>query len=365
MRPDVAKLHAKTALNHFLNIRNSGLAKDANEELAKIYEKLNMPDSAIYFFKACIAIGTANNNPLGNVSFHKSLADLYLAKKDYQKAVENLGLYNNLYDSVINIEKNKAIEETSVKYETEKKDIDIILLNKDKALKDQLLSRQKLLRNTLIGGILLILLLGILFFNRMQLRKKMEQHLAVINERERIITDLHDDIGATLSSMNIYGDLADNMWESKPQESRKMIEKISIISKDLMNRMGDIIWSMKPADKEKYTLEARLKNYSNELLTPKNIECDFDIDEELAASISNPEVKKNILLIVKEAINNIAKYSGASNALVSLKQQNETVLLIISDNGKGYSFENIKYGNGLKNIQQRCKQFGRWCKYCL
>ncbi len=204
---------------------------------------------------------------------------------------------------------------------------------------------------------------GWIYFRRkLKLQKAaLAKQQMLLNERNRISADLHDDIGATLSSMNIYGDLAANVWDTKPQESRKMIEKISVTSKDLMNRMGDIIWSMKPADEEKYTLEARLKNYSNELLTPKNIECDFDIEEKLAASITNPEVRKNILLIVKEAINNIAKYSGAINALVSLKQQNETVLLTISDNGKGYAVENIPKGNGLNNIQHRCKQLEGTC----
>ena len=185
--------------------------------------------------------------------------------------------------------------------------------------------------------------------------------MAIAQERERIITDLHDDVGATLSSLNIYGDLAAAVWDTQPQESRKMIKKISSTSKDLMNRMGDIIWSMKPANEEKYTLEARLKNYSSELLAPKNIVCEFDIDEKLAASITNPEIRKNILLIAKEAINNIAKYSEASKAVVSLKQQNETVLLTISDNGKGYQSESIKPGNGINNNKQRCKQLQGGC----
>ncbi|MEO8770957.1 MAG: two-component regulator propeller domain-containing protein [Ferruginibacter sp.] len=216
--------------------------------------------------------------------------------------------------------------------------------------------------------VILLLLISATILIRQYIKRKMyvqklllEKKLAVANERERIIADLHDDVGATLSSMNIYGDLADSIWDTKPQESRKMIEKISVTTKDLMNRMGDIIWSMKPADEEKYTLEARLKNYSNEILSPGNIVCDFDIDGKLVAAITNPEVRKNILLIAKEAINNLAKYSEASKAFVSLKHENEIVLLTISDNGKGYEEENISHGNGLQNMQQRCKLLRGTC----
>jgi len=192
-----------------------------------------------------------------------------------------------------------------------------------------------------------------------KLRADKEKSIAI--ERERIITDLHDDVGATLSSMHIYGDLAKNVWDTQPHESKKMIDKITTTSKDLMNRMGDIIWSMKPADEEKYSFTARLKNYCNELLSPKNILFEVEIDETLAAGISKPDVRKNILLIAKEAINNIAKYSEATKATLSFNQQNEMILLSVSDNGKGFDIANVKQGNGLQNIQQRCKYLNGFC----
>jgi|GEM_PF-2287601 len=188
------------------------------------------------------------------------------------------------------------------------------------------------------------------------IKLKAEQQLAVIKERERIIADLHDDVGATLSSMYIYGDLAGNVWHSKPEESRKMVEKISTTAKELMSRMGDIIWSMKPPADNKFTLQARLTNYSNELLAPKNIECEFNIDEKLTAGINHPDARKNILLIIKESINNIAKYSGASRVKILLKKQGNEVVLAVSDNGKGFDPRQISQGNGLRNIENRCRQ---------
>ncbi|MES2850421.1 MAG: ATP-binding protein [Bacteroidota bacterium] len=108
-------------------------------------------------------------------------------------------------------------------------------------------------------------------------------------------------------------------------------------------------------------MEARLRNYASEFLSPKDILCEFDIDEKLAAGITNPEVRKNVLLIVKEAINNIAKYSSATNAMVSLRQQNQTILLSISDNGKGYAADNTRQGNGFQNMHQRCRQLNGQC----
>jgi len=187
-------------------------------------------------------------------------------------------------------------------------------------------------------------------------RLKAEQELIVINERERIISDLHDDVGATLSSIHIYGDMAENVWETRPEASKEILGKITEQAKELMAKMGDIIWSMKPVNDQKNSITAKLKNYASELLAPKDINCDFDIDETMCNKITNPVARKNILLIVKEAMNNIAKYSGASHVSISFLQAQETVVLTVRDNGKGFSKSEILEGNGLGNMQQRCEQ---------
>lgn len=209
---------------------------------------------------------------------------------------------------------------------------------------------------------LLFLNYGLNFKTKLEQKEKIklevESRMTLANERNRISSDLHDDIGATLSSLHIYGDLAANIWDSKPNESKKMIEKISDTSKELMGRMGDIIWSMKPGDEEKFTLQARVKNYANELLSPKNIICEIEIDEKITSKITNPDVRKNILLIIKEGINNIAKYSQASESAIKFVQKNEQIMLLITDNGKGFDKKIIKNGNGLGNIEQRCQLLG-------
>lgn len=187
---------------------------------------------------------------------------------------------------------------------------------------------------------------------------KAEREAGVMKERERIIADLHDDIGATLSGMSIYGDLAGRVWEENPPESRRMLGEISSLSRSLLDRMSDIIWSMKAPDNEKYTLEARIMNYANDLLAPRNILWELDISPRLELAFNNPEARKNLLLIVKEAINNAAKYSGAGKVLVSLKKKNGRVILGIADDGAGFDVTTVTPGNGLGNIEKRCRSLG-------
>ena len=184
----------------------------------------------------------------------------------------------------------------------------------------------------------------------------LRKELDIKNWQNEVSRDLHDDIGATLSSMHIYGDLAQNIWDAQPGKSREMVGKISEQSKELIQRMGDVVWSLKSPEEEKNSLGLRLRNYSQELLSGKSITTHFEIDEVLAQKIISPLVRKDILLIAKEGMNNIAKYSRAAEAFIKFNQNGDCVQLTIRDNGKGFDKLLVGYGNGLGNIEQRCKQ---------
>jgi signal transduction histidine kinase len=89
-------------------------------------------------------------------------------------------------------------------------------------------------------------------------------------------------------------------------------------------------------------------------LTVKDIPCRYDIDEEAFSLFKGYEERKNILLVIKEAMNNIAKYSEASGAHIIFKRQDDkNVFLMIGDNGKGFDTTTAAKGNGLKNMQAR------------
>jgi signal transduction histidine kinase len=179
--------------------------------------------------------------------------------------------------------------------------------------------------------------------------------------RSDISKDLHDEVGGTLSSMHMFADMASSIQHKQPEESKKMMDKIAEISKSLMVKMNDIIWSLQPVEEEKNALENRLYNYAHELLSPKNISCGFNIDETLSQKITNPDHRKTILLIAKEAINNIAKYSNATDCEIAFTTNKTNIELLIMDNGIGFNKDLIKKGNGLTNIEARCQKIGGTC----
>lgn len=181
---------------------------------------------------------------------------------------------------------------------------------------------------------------------------KAEKALSITMERERIIADLHDDIGATLSAMHIYGDLAGKVWDDQPERAKDMIDKIKVQSKDLMERMNDIVWSMKDHGEDSFI--ERVRFYAAELLSSKGVFFSDSIAHDVEALIREPGLRRSLLLIIKEALNNSAKHSQATKVNVNVYQKEGELVVKIKDDGRGIDLSKTKNGNGLGNIKYRC-----------
>lgn len=213
-------------------------------------------------------------------------------------------------------------------------------------------ARQKQSQNNLRFAFLLViialLLLGLFYY-----RNTLKQKMAMAAMREKIRQNLHDDIGAHISSLNIYSNIALSTQFENSAKTTDLLQRISDQSKQLMENMDDMVWSMKGDEPESMSLSTRLKNYGVELLNAQNIICRYSIDEEGFRAFKNFESRKNILLIIKEAMNNIAKYSEATHASLELVRSNNSLRILISDNGKGFDTTAKNSGNGMKNMKSR------------
>lgn len=176
-------------------------------------------------------------------------------------------------------------------------------------------------------------------------------------ERNRIAQDLHDDIGATLSSIHVYSSVASKAVTQDKEKLTEALRQIKENTRQVMENMSDIIWAIKANQTGDLSFENKLKNYGYDLLSPLNIRCSYLINKNAEEKLVNVEARKNILLIAKEAMNNIAKYSQATDVIIRLESSNGHLLLAIVDNGKGFD-ENRHFGNGLHNMQQRGKELG-------
>ncbi|MBC7641009.1 MAG: hypothetical protein H7174_01515 [Flavobacterium sp.] len=183
----------------------------------------------------------------------------------------------------------------------------------------------------------------------------LHEQLILEQQRNRITADLHDDIGATLSSLQINSSVANQLINKNPVEAQKILEKIENQSQNLADKIGDIIWSMKPGKDEFMTMSLRLKNFANDILGSTNINYKIKVDKKIDTSILNITARKNIVLIVKEAINNVAKYSHANQLNIKLELISETIHIEIMDDGIGFDI-NRTSGNGIENMKKRVEE---------
>ena len=177
-------------------------------------------------------------------------------------------------------------------------------------------------------------------------------------DRSRIARDLHDEIGSTLSSIHIYSSVAEKMIQSDPEKTKQVLGQININTRTVMENMDDIVWAMKTGDQQAIPLSNKIKNLGYELLDAKNINCRYEIEDEADHAHLDIDLRRNILLIVKESLNNIVKYSQAAEVILKINISDNTLNVSLTDNGKGFDIDKSQNGNGLQNIQFRVKQCG-------
>lgn len=186
----------------------------------------------------------------------------------------------------------------------------------------------------------------------------LRKELDIRNWQNQISRDLHDDIGASLSSIHVYSSVAARSMEKDKVKAKEAIQQINENARRVMENMSDIVWAINTNGYEAIPLESKLKNYGFELLNPLGIECEYQIDKEAEKKLVQIEARKNILLVSKEAMNNIAKYSEATRACIHVQVKGNELFLEVKDNGKGFNIGEQKRGNGLYNMKQRIESIG-------
>ena len=184
-------------------------------------------------------------------------------------------------------------------------------------------------------------------------KAQLRQQHALEQERHKIIADLHDDIGASLSSLQVNSVVAQQLLHQQPERAYQVLEKIAAQSKTLSGKISDMIWSMKPGKDEFMALSSRIKNFAHDILGDTNIHYLINVDKKADTEITDMSIRRNVVLIIKEAINNVVKYSAASMLDVNITIKSQCLQLSITDNGSGFDIHDTTSGNGLANMKKR------------
>ncbi|HEY5462375.1 MAG TPA: ATP-binding protein [Hanamia sp.] len=212
-----------------------------------------------------------------------------------------------------------------------------------------------------IGAIILFFLSLFYFFYRYRLNEVRR----IERLRHKIARDLHDDIGATLSTIMLYGNsIKKKAPVLKKEDIMNIVNKINKSAGEMIDEMNDIVWTINPKNDNMERTISRMQIFATSLLASKEVSLIFDLDEEIKKEKVSMDKRKNCYLIFKEVLNNAIKHSECTEIEISLHKNHHNIEMKITDNGKGFNPENLHSGNGLDNIRQRATEIGGELNIC-
>jgi signal transduction histidine kinase len=184
-----------------------------------------------------------------------------------------------------------------------------------------------------------------------------EKQRAVEKERTRIATDIHDDLGSGLSRIRYLGEMV-KLKSSQQQNILPDIEKISVFSDEMVDKMNEIVWALNEKNDSLEAIVSYMRSFTAEYLSNNNLFCTVIVPDEIPGRIIKGETRRNIFLSVKECLHNIVKHSGATKVDVNVAVNSELIILI-HDNGRGIDWKKIRpFSNGIMNIKKRMREAG-------
>ncbi len=216
-----------------------------------------------------------------------------------------------------------------------------------------------------IFSILGLLATGALFAylttrGRQKRKQKAKELLEKIREeefmklRQRTAEDFHDEMGNNLTRISILTDMLKSKLDGKEGEINHLVDQIKENTGSLYTGSRDIIWSLNSKNDDPYEIAERIKDIGNELFQETQVDFRYhhnlDPDSGLKLKL---DYSRNLTMIFKEAFSNILKHSQATLVDVLLEQKNNSIEIVIKDNGKGFSNETESKGNGIRNMKNR------------
>jgi len=194
--------------------------------------------------------------------------------------------------------------------------------------------------------------LGLIFY-----RFRVARIYELANIRTRIATDLHDDVGSGLSQVSLLSEVISR----RVGKDDSVIEQLSLIgqvSRDLVDSMSDIVWAINPGRDRLSDLSHRMRRFASDIFSTRNIDLTFEgpsSDHDIGLG---PEVRRELYLIFKEAVNNVARHSQCTQVKIKFQIEDGLLKLVVHDNGGSFDTETDREGNGLRNMRMRAGKLG-------
>ncbi|HUB78866.1 MAG TPA: two-component regulator propeller domain-containing protein [Bryobacteraceae bacterium] len=189
-------------------------------------------------------------------------------------------------------------------------------------------------------------------------RYHLARRLELERVRLRIAADLHDDLGASLTRVAILSEIAHRQAGLPQAEPGRHLTEIAETARGLVDGLSDIVWSIDPRRDDMRNLVRRLRQLAGETLEPLGVEWRLDAAAGIEHLAFSPDQRRNLFLIVKEAVHNAARHSGCRRLAVQIEVRQGRCLVTVSDDGRGFPDGDAESGNGLANMRARAAALG-------
>ncbi len=322
-------------------------------QAARIFGAYSNESDMQSYYDTAFALMNKANNTTQLAEYFATRADYFSAIGDYKNAYENYLKHIQYKDATINEDVKKTVAQLEVQFESQKKNAQ---LQTEKATK----ARQAMYYNIVLSLLIVGLVIALFFFNRYKYRKQLEQKNLLLAERNRISAELHDEVGSSLSAINLMSHAA--LQQKDEEKLKQQLGKINSNTRHTMESISDIVWSMHPDNEHMPRVLSRMNEFAATTLEAAGIDYSFSFDDSIPKIVLSPQKRRDLYLIFKESINNIAKYSNATKASIRFDKTKEMLMMRIEDNGCGFDAGKSNAGNGLRNMHQRAIRNAGTCK---
>jgi signal transduction histidine kinase len=392
-------------LEHFNQVIDLGkclndytLICDGYTNIGSIDMNAHHLEQAFADYEKVLELAEKNDNPNYKILSLAGLTDVYIERKEWKKAAptvqkaivltedigdrdklvelydksakinEGLGnwkgalvdrnRYERLNDSLLNEQTRTHINEMDIRYQAARKDQQLAEEHLRLAAIQNLVRTRNTQLYAMAAGLILLLVLLLLGWRLLLQKQKMAVLRAELKgqelERKRIAQEMHDDMGSGLTTI-LY--LGQSLGNDKNVEKSQVAQKIVDTTTSLVETMNEIVWSMNNRYDTLEDLVTYIRHQTGNWMEHTGMNYTMDIPEEVPQVSLKGEVRRNIYLVVKEAMHNVLKHSGACKICLSMNFTNG-LFIAIQDDGRGISNNGSRWGNGLSNMEERMKTVG-------
>ncbi|MGZ3865844.1 MAG: tetratricopeptide repeat-containing sensor histidine kinase [Bacteroidia bacterium] len=368
-KPEKAIYYLEKALDKFKAIENYDGQSSAANNLAELYMNMNDQKKALYYYSYSRQLYSLTNNPDNLENLYNNLSVYYDKIGDIHTAFKYSDSLIVLKDSLYGKRLTSSLAEMQVKFDVEKKNLEIAMQKDELEIKDKKNKLKNIiLISVIVTSVLIILMIGLLF-QRSKLKQKQlldaellkQQEIrskAVLEaeekERVRIARELHDGIGQQLSAarLNVAG--LQTALKINSEEERTLLQNAVELLDDSVKEVRTVSHSMMPNALIKSGLVSAVREFIHRISAAGNLKVNLEI---VGLTERLEQTTETVLFrVLQELVNNIIKHANASEISIQLVKHEAELSIVVEDNGKGFNVSktlNEAGGIGLKNIQSR------------